>query len=173
MSKDTRFKPGQSGNPKGRPKKETPRHISAFEIVLDKTLAANLGGRERQLTVDEALQQQTLKGALAGNRTAIRKVLRMIAQRDAALTKKEGAKSRNIKVTLHQSADNANEAMRILGIANRDPSFEGKRRKVHAWATQAALSRPGRKTFDMRERREIEFFTFESETLHWPRGRIA
>ncbi len=173
MSKDTRFKPGQSGNPKGRPKKEQPGHISAFEIVLDKTLTANVGGKERQLTVDEALQQQTLKDALAGNKTAMRKVLRMIAKRDAALAKKKGAKPRNVKLTHHQSADNANEAMRILEIADCDPDFEGKRWKVHAWATQAALSRPGRKAYDTRERREIAFFTFDPETLRWPRGRIA
>ena len=88
MSKDTRFKPGQSGNPKGRPPKPRRPNISAFEIVLDKRLVATVGGKERELTVEEVLQQQTLKDALAGKRMAIRKVLKMIEKREAALAKK-------------------------------------------------------------------------------------
>ena len=36
MSGDTRFQPGHSGNPKGRPRKPRRPHLSAFEIILDK-----------------------------------------------------------------------------------------------------------------------------------------
>ncbi|MEE4537733.1 MAG: DUF5681 domain-containing protein [Erythrobacter sp.] len=79
MSKDTRFKPGQSGNPQGRPTKPRRPNVSAFEIVLDKRMTATIGGKERELTLDEALQQQTLKDALAGKRMAIRKVLNKTA----------------------------------------------------------------------------------------------
>ena len=72
MSKDTRFQPGQSGNPKGRPPKPRRPNLSAFEIILDKRVIATVGGKERELTVEEVLQQQTLKDALAGKRMAIR-----------------------------------------------------------------------------------------------------
>lgn len=68
MSKDTRFKPGQSGNPKGRPPKPRRPNVSAFEIMLDKRMTVTVGGKERELTVEEVLQQQTLKDALAGKR---------------------------------------------------------------------------------------------------------
>ena len=80
MSADTRFKPGQSGNPAGRPRARRP-NISAFEIVLDKRMTAVVGGKERELTIEEALQQQTLRDALAGKRMAIRKVLAARAAR--------------------------------------------------------------------------------------------
>lgn len=168
---DTRFKPGQSGNPKGRPPKPRRPNISAFEIVLDKRLTATVGGKERELTVEEVLQQQTLKDALAGKRMAIRKVLKMIEKREAALAKKNPPPPRNIPFEIHHCADNANEAMRILAIAEPDP-MHPNRWKVNAWATQAAISRPGRGKFSKREVESIKFFTDDPDTLRWPRGRI-
>lgn len=172
MSGGTRFKPGQSGNPKGRPPKPRRPNVSAFEIILDKRLTASVGGMERELTVEEALQQQTLKDALAGKRLAIRKVLKMIEKREAALMKKGGPSRSPITLEHHHSADNASEAMRILGIAAPDPDFPS-RWKVSAWAAQAALSRPGRRKFSDKDVEDIRFFTSDSGSLRWPRGRNA
>lgn len=168
---DTRFQKGQSGNPRGRPPKPRRPNISAFEIVLDKRLTATVGGKERELTVEEVLQQQTLKDALAGKRMAIRKVLKMIERREAALAKKNPPPPRNIPFEIHHCADNANEAMRTLEIATPDPTHPN-RWKVNAWATQAALSRPGRRKFSKRDVESIKFFTDHPETLRWPRGRV-
>lgn len=171
MSKDTRFQPGQSGNPKGRPPKPRRPNVSAFEIVLDKRMTATIGGKERELTVEEVLQQQTLKDALAGKRMAIRKVLKMIEKREAALAKKGPPASKRVPMEVHYSSDNANEAMRILGIAEPDKTHPN-RWKVNAWAAQAALSRPGRRKFSKRDVESIKFFTDNSDTLRWPLGRI-
>lgn len=168
----SRFQPGKSGNPKGRPRKPRRPNVSAFEIILDKTLVITQNGKPREATVEEALQQQALKDALSGKLIAIRKVLKMIEKREAELAKKNAAPRHKIEVKHHHHSDNANEALRILGIAEPEPEFP-TRWKVHAWATQAALSRPGRKKFDRREVDQIKFFTFEPETLNWPRGKIA
>lgn len=166
----TRFKPGHSGNPNGRPRKPRRPDVSAFEIVLDKRMTATIGGKERELTVEEVLQQQTLKDALAGKRLAIRKVLKMIEKREAALAKKSTPHRNPITVELHHCADNANEAMRILGIAEPDAEFPS-RWKVHSWAAQAALSRPGNHKFSEKDVKDVKFFTFDSDKLRWPRGR--
>ncbi|WP_373087119.1 DUF5681 domain-containing protein [Sneathiella sp.] len=168
----TRFQPGQSGNPKGRPRKHRRPNVSAFEIILDKRLTITQNGKPREATVEEALQQQTLKDALAGKRLAIRKVLKMIEKRERALEQNNPAPHRNIEIKQHHHADNADEALRILGIAEPEPSFP-TRWKVHAWATQAALSRPGRKRFDSKEVDSIKFFTFDPDSLKWPNGRIG
>ncbi|MEL1251183.1 DUF5681 domain-containing protein [Aurantiacibacter gilvus] len=167
----TRFKPGQSGNPRGRPKARRP-HNSAFDIIFDKTLTVTQGGRERELTIDEALELQTYQAALKGSRMAIRKVLKMIEKRELALRTRAPTQAHEVKFAHHHNSDNANEAMRILGIADKDPSHP-MRWKVHAWATQAALSRPGRRRFTEPEVREIKFFTFDSEALRWPPGRLG
>lgn len=168
----TRFQPGQSGNPKGRPRKRRP-HNSAFDIIFDKTLTVTQGGRERELTIDEALELQTYQAALKGSRMAIRKVLKMIEKRELALRARDKVPSHPVSFEQHFNAENANEAMRILGIAEPDPTFEGRRWKVRAWATQAALSRPGRRKFSGKQVDNIKFFTFDADALRWPRGRVA
>lgn len=166
-----RFQPGQSGNPRGRPRKPRRPNVSAFEIILDKTLVITQNGKQREASVEEALQQQTLKDALAGKRMAIRKMLKMIEKREKALAQKHPLPRHKIEMKQHHSADNANEAMRILDIAEPAPDFPS-RWKVHNWATQAALSRPGRKKFDRRQVDNIKFFTFDPDSLKWPRGRV-
>lgn len=168
----TRFKPGQSGNPNGRPRKPRRPDVSAFEIVLDKRMTATIGGKERELTVEEVLQQQTLRDALAGKRMAIRKVLKMIEKREVALAKKNATRRTPIKIEHHHHSDNAHEATRILGIAEPDPTHPN-RWKVHSWATQAALSRPGNRKLAEKDEKDIKFFTFDPETLRWPRGRAG
>ena len=167
---DTRFQKGRSGNPKGRPPRPRRPNVSAFEIVLDKRMTATVGGKERELTVEEALQQQTLKDALSGKRMAIGKILKMIEKREAAMARKNPRLLSPITREVEHCADNANEAMRILGIASPDPDMGDTRWKVHAWAAQAGISRPGRGRLEQREAENIRFFTFDGETLRWPRG---
>ena len=171
MSKDTRFKPGQSGNPSGRPPKPRRPNVSAFEIVLDKRLTAKVGGKERDLTVEEMLQQQTLKDALAGKRMAIRKVLKMIEKREAALAKRNHRPRGSVAMKTYYTSDNANEAMRILDIARPDETHPN-RWKMSAWATQTALSRPGRRKFNQKDVESINLFTDNSASLRWPPGRV-
>jgi len=128
---DTRFQPGQSGNPRGRPERRRPPN-SAFDIIFDNSLTVTQGGKKRELTVDETSQLRTYQAALKGSCLAIRRVLKMIEKREAELAKKKPAESRGISWETHHTSDNADEAMRILGIADADPGFGGKRIKVHA-----------------------------------------
>lgn len=167
----TRFQPGQSGNPKGRPKARRPNN-SAFDVIFDQRLTVTQGGKERELTVDEALQLQTYQAALKGSRMAIRKVLKMIEKREAALVKKVKPAPYPIKLVQNYSSHNADEAMRILGIAEQDPDFGGTRIKLHRWATQAALCRPGRRKIPAKDVKNITFFSFQGDQLRWPRGRV-
>src|SRR5215207_2803643 len=78
----TRFRKGESGNPKGRPKRRRERPASAFENVFDRTVTVTQDGTPREITVEEALQFRTYQHALAGNRAARREVLKMIAKRE-------------------------------------------------------------------------------------------
>jgi len=119
VSVATRFVKGQSGNPNGRPKALRP-NVSAFDIVFDKTLTVTQNGVARELTVDEALQLQTYQAALKGSRMAIRQVLKMIEKRERALAKRNPAPPTPIPMQIEYDADNADEAMCILGIAERE-----------------------------------------------------
>ena len=108
-----RFQKGQSGNPSGRPKKRRP-HVSAFDVIFDKTLSVTQGGVERELTVDEALQLQTYQAALKGSKMAIRQVLKMIEKRETALLKLSPPATAPVTMEVEHEAENADEAMRIL-----------------------------------------------------------
>jgi len=169
---DTRFKKGQSGNPAGRPKKRRP-NVSAFDIVFDKVLTVNQSGKERELTVDEALQLQTYQAALGGSKMAIRQVLKMIEKREAALAKRNKPSGASITMEHEHGSENAREALTILGILDPEPSLSEDaepRMKVATWAAQAGLSRPGKRQLETKDVNDIKFFTKDSDKLRWPRG---
>lgn len=174
---DTRFRKGQSGNPAGRPKARRP-NISAFDIIFDKTLTVTQNGVERELTVDEALQLQTYQAALKGSKMAIRHILKMIEKREVALARTRKAPPLRITTRFAHSSANAEEALVILGIAAWDPEWDRDgtgpgRLKLANWATQAAISRPGRRKFDQRTINNIRMFTDDADKLRIPSGRLS
>lgn len=172
-----RFQKGQSGNSAGRPKKRRP-HVSAFDVIFDKTLTVTQNGIERELTVDEALQLKTYQAALKGSRMAVRAVLKMIEKREVALAArapKPEPPKRNPYMHVYDS-DSADEAMKLLGIAAIDEAPEGmgwghRRLKLETWAAQAAISRPGRRALTDDGIRDIRILTCSPDKLKWPRSR--
>ncbi|HVR90386.1 MAG TPA: DUF5681 domain-containing protein [Novosphingobium sp.] len=173
----SRFEKGQSGNPSGRPKQRRP-HVSAFDIIFDKTLTVTQGGVERELTVDEALQLQTYQAALKGSRMAVRAVLKMIEKRETALTKLHPPAQTGARMEIEHDADNANAALKLLGIAvmgHVPPGGgEGARTlKLANWAAQAGISRPGRGGFNDKDREDVAHYTLDPEKLRWPRAKRA
>ena len=81
------FGKGRSGNPGGRPTASRAPQSSAFEVLVEKTLTVTDRTGTREITMEEALQQQTYQRALAGVRMAVRDVLKWIMKRDAWLAK--------------------------------------------------------------------------------------
>ena len=75
--KGTRFKPGQSGNPKGRP-----RGARNFRTVVRSTLAEKVtlrdGERTRKVSVMEAIVRKCANGALKGDPKAFSNLLQLI-----------------------------------------------------------------------------------------------
>jgi len=173
----SRFRNGQSGNPAGRSKKRRP-HVSAFDIIFDRTLTVTQNGVERELSVDEALQLQTYEAALKGSKMAIRAVLKMIEKREAALAKSSPPLRQGAMQWLWEADPrNADEAMLLLGITVPDPTWTGEceygvRIKLANWAAQAGLSRPGRRKLNPKQVEGIERHTVHPEKLKWPRGAV-
>lgn len=68
--RETQFKPGQSGNPKGRPKGS--REITTLiEQELDRTIEVTLQGRSVKLTRREVIVRRIIDKALQGDPKAI------------------------------------------------------------------------------------------------------
>lgn len=70
----TRFKPGQSGNPRGRPKKTTDLQ-KLFERELGKIVRVTENGQAKTRTVREAFVISVVSAAFKGDRDARRLVL--------------------------------------------------------------------------------------------------
>lgn len=66
----TRFKPGQSGNPKGRPK-GAKNFATAIDAELRACVAVSENGRRRKITKREAVAKQLVDKAVAGDPKAI------------------------------------------------------------------------------------------------------
>ena len=172
----TRFRKGQSGNPRGRPGKKPEKSASAFDVVIDRRLTIVQGGAQREVTVDEALQHKTYQDAIAGNRPARREVLKMIARREKAITKRTPPR-RSVERRIERVDPlNADEALLILGIACHDPRWTdsppGKRERLllEPWAVKAALGRRAGSRLDRREIEEARHCTRDADTLRWPRA---
>lgn len=81
--KDKQFKKGQSGNPKGRPKK-TKDLEKLFDAELSQTIRITEGGVTRIMTKREALVKEILHSALKGDHRA-RLLVMKIAQNHVEL----------------------------------------------------------------------------------------
>lgn len=168
----TRFRSGQSGNPNGRPRKAAPQQ-SAFDIVIDRTLTVTQNGVERELSIDEALQQRTYQDAIGGSRSARREVLKMIAKREkwiAAHSPKP--KVPPVEVRMENDPDNAHEALVLLGIASPDPrdwapADSNDRLLLEPWAVEAAFARSRKRTIEDRDLAEIRRCTRDARSILW------
>lgn len=176
-----RFRKGESGNPKGRPRKHrAPSHSSAFEVILEKSLTIMQDGEPRELTIDEALQHKLYQDALAGNRPARRQVLKMIEKREKWLADrapKQQHRPAEMKFE-HSDPENHNEAMLLLGIIDWDAEKqhyggEYKRYLLEPWAAQAALSRSGSKNLRGEDIASIKRCTRDPDKLRWPASMRA
>jgi hypothetical protein len=74
--KHTRFKPGTSGNPKGRPR-GAKSLADAFEQALNERVPVNDNGKRKKITMSEAIAKQTMRKAVAGDQRALRLVFDM------------------------------------------------------------------------------------------------
>jgi hypothetical protein len=174
-----RFKKGQSGNPKGRPKKPTVSAKSAFEIIMDRTLSVTRDGVPTQVGIEEALQLRTYQAAIAGKRAAQKQILKMILKREEAIAKSARQDTKPIKRLIEKNPENACEALTLLRITTPSKkwgdSFDSPLNdQMESWAVNLALSRrQGRKGLSEEDVRIIRDATRDPENIKWPKGTVA
>jgi uncharacterized protein DUF5681 len=172
-----RFQKGKSGNPRGRPRiQKEEKSESAFDIIIEQTLTIIRNGVPSEVTMEEALQHKTYQEAIGGSRPAIREVMKMIIKREKAIAAKEQRNQKPLNLKIEPvDPDNANAAMKILGIAKvdderSDPNKDYEYLQLEPWAVQMALSRRrGGKKLNSEDIKTIERCTRDPDTLKWPR----
>lgn len=75
----TRFKPGQSGNPSGRPK-GSQNLKTIFEKILKEEVSLREGSEVRKVTKAEAIMRGLVVGALKGDQRNVGTILRIAEQ---------------------------------------------------------------------------------------------
>lgn len=78
----TRFAPGKSGNPRGRPKGRKSMESIICEL-LDQQVFIGVGDKRRRVTRREAMMMQQVQSALKGDRKAVEFLLATQSSTDA------------------------------------------------------------------------------------------
>ena len=91
----TRFKRGQSGNPKGRPRKPKPPASSPFAI-LDELLTVHEQDHVSELPLEDAMLIKTYQRAISGGRLAGKKIVKMILERQKCRSKSQAPRAPRI-----------------------------------------------------------------------------
>lgn len=79
----SRFTPGKSGNPNGRPKKTKTTFSESIEKELSTLITVNEGGKRRRITKLQAIVKQQTSKALGGDLKAIALVMNAVAPRES------------------------------------------------------------------------------------------
>ena len=79
--RQTQFKPGQSGNPSGRPKKRAMSFAESFEKELNTFIFGTIGGKRRRFTKQDAIVKHQIKKAIDGDQRSTEFVLRVLESR--------------------------------------------------------------------------------------------
>ena len=160
----SRFRKGQSGNPKGRPRgrhRELP-----YEAVLGQEVIIRENGRERRVTADEAFLLHLTKRALDGDTAAAR----------AAIAAIEDIRGTDVPVprsvsTVIQFVDPGcvNRAVECLRIGTKlDRYRETARMVLEPWIVEAALARLAEQHLTPQQQEVVVKATRTPAKVRWP-----
>jgi hypothetical protein len=161
----TRFRKGESGNPRGRPKNR--RREIPYDAVLGQMVTIREDGRERRVTAAEAFLLQLTQKGLAGDSAAARASLEAIEAARAA----RGENIDRLKVIVLKSVENgANVVLDDLGATKLKYPGDKHRvlRELNPWIVEAALERLGERTLSDEEQREVWNATRMPHKVCWP-----
>lgn len=162
----TRFRKGQSGNPKGRPRGS--KSTVPYEAVLGQQVTIREDGKERKVTAAEAFLLHVSKKGLAGDGAAGRAALAAIEEARAARCGKDGLAGQHM-VFVWMEWMNANMALRPLRMATKiDPLRDTARMLIEPWLVQVALARFGERRLTIEEQTEVRDATRTPGKVKWP-----
>jgi Family of unknown function (DUF5681) len=158
-----RFRKGQSGNPKGRPRGR--RTELPYEAVLGQEVIIREGGRERRVTAAEAFILQLTKLGLDGDSAAARAAIAAI-QDLRGTDPSDELLVFNISIVDPGSVGPAVERLRIA--TKLDRYRETARILLEPWIVEAALACFGEKQLSAEEQEIVLKATRTPTKVRWP-----
>lgn len=161
----SRFKKGQSGNPRGRPKGRS--GAVPYDALLGQMVAVREGGRERRVTAAEAFLLHITKLGLEGDSASARASLAAIEE---ARERRPDIETRSMtlvwKLVSPGSVGCALDALKMAQKINAHS--ERARYRLNPWIVEAALLRMGSRRLSADEQRIVVEATRTPEKVKWP-----
>ncbi len=163
--KSTRFKKGQSGNPRGRPRNR--RREIPYDTVLGQMVTIREDGRERRVTAAEAFLLQLTQKGLAGDSAAARASLEAI---EAARAVRQDTQHRIDAIVWSVVKSGADSIIDTLWIARlKYPTDKARVRwELNPWIVEAALARLWDGRLTEAEQAEVWDAIRTPHKIQWP-----
>jgi hypothetical protein len=87
------YKKGHSGNPSGRPKRESIKLEAALNASLSETITVRAKGKEKRVTSLEAVLRSQMQAALRGNLNALKRVIKLAKKWDSLKIPRKSSES--------------------------------------------------------------------------------
>lgn len=160
-----RFRKGQSGNPKGRPRGR--KRALPYDAVLGQMVTIREDGADRRVSAAEAFLLHMAKRGLEGDGAAARAALAAIEEARARYFVRDDG-PRTIVVTAVEPGS-VNTALRPLRMAVRLDAFRRTARMaLEPWLVEAALARLGERRLTPAEQETIVTATRTRKKVRWP-----
>ena len=162
----TRFRKGQSGNPRGRPRGR--RNEPPYEAVLGQMVTIREDGVERRVTAAEAFLLHVTKRGLEGDGAAARAAMAAIEEARADRLERDARDHAYLRDDLCRPGS-VNGALEPLRMARKlDRYRETARMVLEPWIVEAALARLGDRRLTLAEQRVVVDATRTPSKVRWP-----